>query len=151
MVADTGLLLGRISFLRQATWARNKALELQCHQRKVCYTREQPARRFSTKIHEAFVKYTVSGYFILSNLSVSLFACLFFSLLLFHNIGFRCTISLKIAGKGGTRWSITFNNPFSALIIPNTSYIGTGFFFYQSTWYRGAYLEMVSVPEWNLE
>lgn len=78
MVTDTGLLHGRIPILRQVTWARNKALELEHHQRKVCYTREQPAHRFSTEIHEAFVKYTVSGYFILPNLSVSAFDCLFF-------------------------------------------------------------------------
>lgn len=59
-------------------------------------------RRLSAKIHDAFVKYAVSGYFILSNLPVSLFACLFFSLLLFHDTGSSYTISLKIAGKGGT-------------------------------------------------
>lgn len=149
MVTDTKLLLARVSSLEQATWARNKALELECHQRKVCYTSEQPACRFSAKIHEACVKYTVSEHFILSNLSVPLFACLFYSLLLFHDTGFSCTISLKIAGKGGIGWSIIFHKPYSALIIPNTNYTRTVYIFSRASGTE-AYVR-VPVPKWNSE
>lgn len=89
----------KFSFLNQVTWAIKKALELECHQRKICYSREQPAYRIFAKTHKAFLTCTVFGYFALSNITVSRYR-------------FSCTFSLKNAGKEGTRWSITLNNPF---------------------------------------